>query len=1087
MVSVDDNEDIIEDTGVHIGYIDDDGDTEWYSDKDRNVECNFKIDADLSEVKPLVEELTVTSYDIYNKGNKEDLLDFINRKMSTITLGYADGSVTPAVFKWTETDSNISSVTWNAKGGDYTVTQKYNDNYDITVTVHVVPIKLIDFEVENSNITYWTGAGDYPSTFDDLKLAKKAKPILDTYIPNGGIPEREIEWYRLENESSGITTIPQGIADKQAGTYTFIGYLSIQDGNLTDDFPWLTVDNTPEIKMIRNVVDSEDDIPKALEVISASTDDNGVLSIKVKNADNSLIPNNTEFIVRMPGGEIIDTSISGYNVTINDDGTATISISADASIETEKKLAQVINLGNRAGQFEIASKEPDKTQGPYTGFSPEPRKNKYLNSCQFDYSGSLSAMFPVKAGVSLPTTVTLPRPEDFVGTTYNGYDGTETGKLSTFTVDSWDVVSGDISLAGSVVTVRGMLSTTSYTNYGRVSNDDSYTVEIKYLVVDGENKDKIDTIPDFVYDKQQVGYDYDKLQTNMFTVSNTGATDIYGLSATISLSTSDATLNKEAFVITKELPQILEKGSSVDFGITTKYGLDIGNYICTVSIMSNDNVLQTFQISFEVTKEPTYKIDVSVNDENLGSAKTESETYTSESGETIKIIAKPKEDCIFTGWTCEEGDVTFDNASNVETTFIMPSSDVKIKANFKESLGAKLRATELMVKDADNKNQDLRNENWQTVQFDPVNREYYVVVPNNTEKVKLWFKLREEAKNAELTLTHDHNSTQDTLSLTSPTAEDTSDDSYYKSDEAILDVSPVDNLLTLTMKYNDPSDDPDEGEVTRSYKIHVYRKIKESELMVFNYGNSPYGLIMRDDSILTDDKQTAKDEFINNNYTFTQGYTPVGATVGTTYNNKAWANANYDLDDSALFVINNDTFKDSGFTSVVNSIGEEVTDVTKKITVNVLEETDSSKKDGSSDDYVYVSERIINLPSDGIITELQSERIRPDHYDLVYSFTDFDGSVVSVKKPLILLNTLGDINNDKIADTTDVSRIKNRFSKDIADNNNTPDYNDGGLLFRYRVCDVNKDGVVNAIDANYIRANKLNQFYANGILKGGGA
>ena len=61
------------------------------------------------------------------------------------------------------------------------------------------------------------------------------------------------------------------------------------------------------------------------------------------------------------------------------------------------------------------------------------------------------------------------------------------------------------------------------------------------------------------------------------------------------------------------------------------------------------------------------------------------------------------------------------------------------------------------------------------------------------------------------------------------------------------------------MTYDNPNDDPDEGEVTRSYKIHVYRKIEESKLMKFNYGNSPYGLIMRDTAIT--DKATAKNEF----------------------------------------------------------------------------------------------------------------------------------------------------------------------------------------------------------------------------------
>ena len=71
------------------------------------------------------------------------------------------------------------------------------------------------------------------------------------------------------------------------------------------------------------------------------------------------------------------------------------------------------------------------------------------------------------------------------------------------------------------------------------------------------------------------------------------------------------------------------------------------------------------------------------------------------------------------------------------------------------------------------------------------------------------------------------------------------------------------------MTYDDPNDDPDEGEVTRSYKIHVYRKIEESKLMKFNYGNSPYGLIMRDTAIT--DKATAKNEFEKNDYTFTAG------------------------------------------------------------------------------------------------------------------------------------------------------------------------------------------------------------------------
>ena len=86
MITVQDDT-ITDDDGVHIGYIDSsDGDVKWYSRADKNVECNFEIEAALSNVKALNEELTVTSYDIYKNGTIDDLLDFINDKMSIISI-----------------------------------------------------------------------------------------------------------------------------------------------------------------------------------------------------------------------------------------------------------------------------------------------------------------------------------------------------------------------------------------------------------------------------------------------------------------------------------------------------------------------------------------------------------------------------------------------------------------------------------------------------------------------------------------------------------------------------------------------------------------------------------------------------------------------------------------------------------------------------------------------------------------------------------------------------------------------------------------------------------------------------------------
>ena len=97
-----------------------------------------------------------------------------------------------------------------------------------------------------------------------------------------------------------------------------------------------------------------------MEVVSAVTADDGTLTITVKNKDGNTIPVGTTFDVRMPGGELIDSSMSGYNAVVNDDGTATITVKADIAIDSEKKLAQIINLGSKAGKFEISSTEPGK-------------------------------------------------------------------------------------------------------------------------------------------------------------------------------------------------------------------------------------------------------------------------------------------------------------------------------------------------------------------------------------------------------------------------------------------------------------------------------------------------------------------------------------------------------------------------------------------------------------------------------------------------------------------------------------------------------------------------------------------------------
>lgn len=143
-------------------------------------------------------------------------------------------------------------------------------------------------------------------------------------------------------------------------------------------------------------------------------------------------------------------------------------------------------------------------------------------------------------------------------------------------------------------------------------------------------------------------------------------------------------------------------------------------------------------------------------------------------------------------------------------------------------------------------------------------------------------------------------------------------------------------------------------------------------------------------------------------------------------------------------------------------------------------------QNGSSNDFVYIQQSEISLPVSGEITQLMNERIRPDIYEITYSFIDFDGTIASVSKPLIILSSIGDVNIDKVVDSEDVSRVLHRFSVDLANDNNVPDYISGGLINKYRICDANNDEIVNALDANSIRKGISDSFYTN-LSEGGGA
>lgn len=975
---------------------------------------------------------------------------------------------------------------------------------------------VIESMAQSSEIDTSSIRSKYPETLDDLELPRIAIPVLTQYIPNGGIKSVTIDHFNRDDNNSAILSLPAEFTNFSLSLPIRIGMTGVfsQSVNLGTTYPWLTVDSQAKPKAVRNIVESASDLPKQITAF-AVTDDGGNLTITVKNADGSTMSQNTEFTILLPNGEVLrlsDLSPTRYTAPTFSGDSAVIKItrvndlSNAAYTDYDRYISYLINLGQRAGTFKIAAQEQGKAKSNYADCTPNARKNIYTEAeYTFDYSEGKAAMMPIKSGKDLPTTFTLPSVNDYVSITYDGRDGTEPGHLQTFTVDSWTIVSGDKNTAGSKVIVEGTLKDNiTYTNHGPVYNTKSSKVILKYIVVENTGDAVIDTIKDFEFNTKTVGYSFEDLQRQTFTIKNMGTTDIHGMGVTIEPATVTGTSDKvEAFELTVPPAEMLKKTASGSFMITPKIGLPVGEYTSTVHIWSNEKhldkenkekSLQSFTIKFVVSPNPVYKITLISNDEDLGTAKTKTETYTALAGTNIEIIAEPKEDCQFVGWTVKDNTVSLTESETPKSaTFVMPDCDVEIHAEFKELLKAKLKAQKLMIKDVDDNDQKFYNKDnktgvWSEVTYDPSQSEYYVAVDNNVDKVKLWFTLRKEVENATFKMTIECNGTTDDTKTIYP--KDT--DGYFKSELFELDVSPAENKVTLDITYNDPDDNPDEGSQTKQYVFHIYRKIARSQLAQFKYGNSPYGLIMQDPSKNDQQKTDAKTAFNNNKYMFATGTAPPGGFENVEYTPEAWADTgtNYDLNDYALFVLNNDKFTDTGIEKLTNSIGKQLsnTDILK-YSISVYELANTNSNDyGKLSDFVNATKKEVTLTSTTDCTDLINIRIRPGIYELAYQFKDFNGEILTnVTKPVIILSSVGDYNMDQAVNTKDAEMNYNRYNEKLASHHTVVDYNDGGRLYKYRVCDVNKDCNINAVDANNIRANKLNQFYKNTITQGGGA
>lgn len=1047
-----------------------------FYDDSSHLGYEFNVKNTIKSVEVNNSDRTVTAAEIYGQGNENDLIAYLNSYMQDITVTYADGTQVADTITWGDRDKGFTcDNAWDPKGGTYTVTQRYNEEFTVTAVVKVTPVSIVGYVVDNDFINYPT-ADDIPESLDAWKestgedaLPKKAKPVFSVLLPGFltyGVEIDENSWKQVLPADKDL------FAAREEGQYTFTA--DVKEGQVP---VWATVadDAAISVGVAVGAVTPEPDV-------EAVVDDEGLLTITVNSVGElNPLPADMNFLVRMPNGQVIshaDFENGGlFEIALNSPvaGKATIKLKAgDLDNAQQRVLQQSINLGNRLGSFGIAAKSGDLPRSKWVPVAAGPRNNIYVDkNYEFDYSVTGAQIFNIASDMTAPPTTIILVGADRIFTRYSGYDGTEPGSLQTVAVESWTKVAGEMTV-GSVVTFKGILKDTSYVNFGEVHNPENVQITLTLKVVESASPEKINDIDDFHFDKKRVGYTSEEVQTASFGITNLVNSDIFGL--TVSLDSDD-------FIVVGNPDYYLATGDVTSFQIKTKEGLPVGKYSGVVTISSNKTqVLDSFRVYFEVTAGPVYRLNLSAEPQDAGTA-VAPDGYTYGAGDTVTLQAEAAEDCTFAGWQVTAGpQVTFEPDAGADVvTFEMPDLEnlgleydyITIRAVFGETDAAKLKLQNLQLFNPDDSENDLLNADYDVVQFDPKTKEYWVIAPSGAEENKATFSVNTGEGVPDMDVSASLQAGGGTIQNLTLNKHGSGS---YDIEKIPLAVAPTDNLLTISLTA---------GGDTRSYKVHIYRKIAVKDMAQFGYGNSPYGLIMKDDvHVAPDQKDTWKAEFDKGNC-FTAGYTPEGGKTGLVYYPDAWGSTqqatNYDKVDEALFVYSGESFDDPGLIDLVDSLGNEIdvnanpNSVKRKITVYKLI---SENHKNLMDDFRTVTAETLDLGVGNQVDVLQGLRVRPGVYAISYEFEDFDGSSVSVQRPLIVLAGRGDVDIDGSVSDADAELIANRYNMRLP-YENLPGFENGSRLYQYRICDANVDRNVNIGDSNMILRykNSIEQFY----------
>lgn len=787
----------------------------------------------------------------------------------------------------------------------------------------------------------------------------------------------------------------------------------------------------------------------------------------------------------------------------------------------------------------------------------------------------LAAQTPINKISTYVEFVTASIPTTYHGITGEMPGSMESAKVKSWTLldaDGVSVLNGDdgnpltaLPAEGTTCYLEGVFETYTYNSYGRVI-ESGKKLKIK-ITTSAKNPDdaieKITVTDDAVTYDSETPYNFGLLQehypaentpVHQFTITNIGTTAINGLK--VNASGSD-------FVIAQKPADILPLDGTTTFELRPKHNLPSGTYETWIYVSSNnateqtapdpdtpsyDGYLQRFKVTVKVTNGDICKLVIKPNNSLWGVVnlpggenyvKDDIATFTVKPNKFYAFDYKP-EDPEYSKkcFTIVPSGVqinydSYDSATDTYTFNVkIEKSYTQITVNFEETIEAKLLLSELHVYDktgnevlplqveapdpADSSKTILKDS-----VFSPTQLEYWVNVKGTNDEASL------RAKPLYEKIGETYISNSGKLLYTNSETDAPSVDSggnvitppnvgvYYNFTTKWLEVDPFE-LISL----------PDENtlELTRSctvdgknhevtYKIHIIRRPAVN--VTFNYGNSPYGLIMRDTAIADNDKAAALKEF-KDNRRFINYIPSVMNTIDPTnkilYTSEAWGDNskstyyNGDTDDSSIFVYVGDDMNmlDPGWIGDVTNYQDVVinpADITR--TISLLQYT--STLESSADIHAFynsVQEKIYSFTGagssvtsnvtmketsgaattyktseqniNGIMTYngMDNADFRPGVYKIEYSFIDpADNQPTSFERKLIVLARPGNLLSAK-AETLaqhDYSLIYNYNKNLLAQDLISPADEPWEMLLSYRIMDVNMDRNINSIDANGIR------------------